>query len=332
MNVDAPCQRRGTSAWVAVAGVCLLSGCGGPQSTLDPQGPVAEAIAHTWWVMSAGALLILALVMALVFYGMFRDPAKRLALAAVPFLVWMGVVFPLVVLTALLIYGTDVGRRITKSADDPLRIEVTGHRWWWEVRYPAGAGPEVTTANELRLPVAVPIELTLKSADVIHSFWIPNLGGKVDMIPGLTNTLRFTAAAPGRFHVQCAEFCGAQHARMGLVAVAEAAADFQRWREARAAVAAASPQPGLDRFMALGCAGCHAIAGTPAAGTGGPVLTHLAGRPTLGGSAARYSPEALRTWLADHGHALKPGSKSPDPRVLAPADAETLARFLEQLQ
>lgn len=282
--------------------------------------------------MFSGALLILVLVMTLVFYAMFRTPSKRPRLAVVPFLAWAGVVFPLVVLTALLIYGTDLGRRITHAADHSLHIEVTGHRWWWEVRYPAAAGPEVVTANELRIPAGVPVELSLRSADVIHSFWIPNLGGKIDMIPGLTNTLRFTAGAPGRFRAQCSEFCGAQHARMGLVVIAESAAEFAQWRHDRAAAAANVPGAGLERFMDLGCAGCHSIIGTPVAGSRGPVLTHFAARPTVGGSVAENSPAVLRAWLADHGHTMKPGSIGPEPRSLDPADVETLARFLEQLR
>jgi cytochrome c oxidase subunit 2 len=209
---------------------------------------------------------------------------------------------------------------------------VTGHRWWWEVHYPADNGLAVTTANELRLPVGVPVELALRSADVIHSFWIPNLAGKVDLIPGLTNTLRLTAAVPGRFRLQCAEFCGSQHARMGLVAIAGTAGQFEQWRLARTVPAAVTTGPGIDRFMALGCGECHAIGGTPAAGLTAPALTHFADRPTIGGSAAANSPEALRAWLIDHGRTLKPGSLGPDPRALDPGDQAILAALLESLR
>lgn len=319
---------------VVLAGVVLaLGACAGEQSMLTARGPVAEAIATTWWVLFIGACVVLAIVMAAVFYAMFRDPEKRMVLPHIPFLIGAGLVFPIVVLTALLIYGTDVGRRITQAFDDPLVIEVTGHQWWWEVRYPAtGDAPEVVTANELRLPVGVPVEFVIESADVVHSFWIPNLGGKVDMIPGRTNTLRLSAGEPGRFRAQCSEFCGAQHARMGFIAIAEPQADFDAWRQRRAAPASVAPGPGLTAFADSGCSGCHAIAGTDAQGRGGPVLTHLADRSTLGASAAANTPEALRAWLADHGRTLKPGSLGPPDRELDEAQIETLATFLEQLR
>jgi cytochrome c oxidase subunit 2 len=331
-NGKVACRRRSTPTLPFSITGTVLAGCAGPQSTLDPQGPVAASIATAWWVMFGGAVAIVALVMTLVLYSMFRDPAKRPQLATVPFLAGAGVAFPVVVLTALLIYGTDLGRRITRAADNPLHVEVTGHRWWWEVRYPNGPGPQVITANELRLPTNVPIELSVGSGDVIHSFWVPNLSGKIDMIPGRINTLRLMAHAAGRFNVQCSEFCGAQHAHMGLIVIAEPAADFERWRIDRAGDAVQVQGPGLERFLDLGCADCHAIVGTPAAGTGGPVLTHIADRPTLGATAAANSPDALRSWLADHGRTLKPGSRGPATRTLAPADVETLARFLQQLR
>lgn len=293
---------------------------------------MAEGIAAIWWLMTAGAGLLLALVMTLVFYAMFRDPARRLRLAAVPFLAVMGVGLPLVVLTALLIHGTALGRRITESVGQPLHIEVTAHRWWWEVRYSPDDGPEVITANELRLPVDVPVELSVRSADVIHSFWIPNLGGKIDMIPGLTNTLRLRAAVPGRFRAQCSEFCGPQHARMGFLAIAEPAEAFAQWRRERAAAAAAGPGTGFGRFMELGCGNCHSVPGHDAPRGLAPVLTAMGDRPTVGAGAAPLSPATLRAWLADHGARLKPASAGPPERALRAQDVELLAAFLEQRQ
>lgn len=319
--------------------VCLLllllalpgiAACSGTQSALDPHGPVAESITHTWWVLFWGAAIILALVMGLVFYAMFLDPERKAQLPHLPFLIGAGLVFPTVVLTALVVFGTLVGRDITRAHDDALVIEVTGHQWWWEVRYPATTdAPEVVTANELRLPVGVPVEFVIESADVVHSFWIPNLGGKVDMIPGRTNTLRLEASRPGRFRAQCAEFCGAQHSRMGFIAIATDADEFERWRRARASAPEASG-PGLARFDALGCAGCHGLGGRAADGGVGPVLTHFAERPTVGAGAARNTPEALRAWLTDHGARMKPGSLGPAERRLDDADVEAIAGLLEQ--
>lgn len=317
----------------------LTTGCGGPQSILNAQGPVAESIATLWWVMFWGALVILLLVMAALFYAMFRHPDRRLPLRHNAFLISAGLVFPTLGLTALLIFGTDVGRRITQASDDPLVIHVTGHQWWWEVRYPAtGGAPEVLTANELHLPVGVPVEFVITSADVVHSFWIPNLGGKVDMIPGRTNTLRLSAAVAGRFRAQCSEFCGAQHARMGMWVTAESASDFARWRDDRAAVAAITTGPGIDTFMAHGCGDCHAVRGTLANGakvatdTRGPDLSHLAARPTLGAIAVPYSAEQLRAWLTDHGQTLKPGNLRITQGELDADDIERIALVLERLK
>jgi len=316
-----------------VLALTLVAGCTGRQSALDPRGPVAEAIAGLWWVLFWGALGILVLVMGAVFYAMFRHPDRRAPLPHIPFLIGGGLVLPIVVLTVLLIYGTQIGRLITQPAEDPLLIEVTGHQWWWEVRYPArGDMPELVTANELRLPVGTPVEFVIRSVDVVHSFWIPNLGGKVDMIPGRTNTLRVTAGEAGRFRGQCSEFCGAEHSRMGFVAIAESAAEFDAWRRARSATTTVTEGPGLRTFMDRRCGECHTIAGTAANGTGGPVLTKLAARPTLGASTIPNTAETLRLWLADHGRQLKPGGLGPRQRDLEPDAVEAIAAFLEDLQ
>lgn len=326
MNGIAARRRLNPTHMAVLAGLCA---CAGPQSTLDPKGPVAEDIAAIWWLMACGAAVVLTLVMGLVWYAVYRDPDRRPRLAPVPFMLGAGVGLPLVLLVLLLVQGTSLGRRITESAAEPLRIEVTGHRWWWEVRYPGDQGPQVLTANELRLPVGMPVEITLRSADVIHSFWIPNLGGKIDMIPGIANTLRLTASVPGRFRAQCSEFCGSQHARMGFIAVAEPEDEFRSWRARRAAQPAPQGE-GLARFLDLGCGSCHALAGTDAQGGTGPVLTHLEDRPTIGAGASRNSGEALRAWLVDHGRTLKPGSAGPDRRRLADEDVDLLAQLLGQ--
>lgn len=307
-----------------------LAACRGEQSALDPHGPVSESIVGIWQVLFFGAATILTLVMGLLLYAMFRNPGQKTRLPRLPFLIGAGLVFPTTVLTALLVYGTLVGRDITRAHPDALLIEVTGHQWWWEVRYPATAdAPEVTTANELRFPVGVPLEFIIQSADVVHSFWIPNLGGKVDMIPGRTNILRLQASRAGQFRGQCSEFCGAQHARMGFIATATSTVDFERWRRDRASAPEVSGS-GLARFDALGCGGCHTLGDRPADGGIGPVLTHLADRPTLGAGAAAYTAEALSAWLVDHGATMKPGSRGPLERRLSDADVTLLTVFLGQ--
>jgi cytochrome c oxidase subunit II len=204
-----------------------LAGCAGDLSTLEPRGPVAETLAQLWWVLFWGGTAVFLLVLALVLYATFRAPERRVRVHGTWLIVGGGLIFPLVVLTALLVYGTAAGQRILAPAERPLNIEVTGRQWWWEVRYPPdGDAPEVVTANELHLPVGVPVRIALESRDVIHSFWIPNLAGKVDMIPGRVNVLRLEASRPGAFLGQCAEFCGAQHAHMKFTVVAESPEDF----------------------------------------------------------------------------------------------------------
>lgn len=318
-------------ALVAAGGVCV-AGCTGPQSTLDPQGPVAADIAATWWMMAIAAGAMLALVMTLVLYAVFRNPGRRPWLPANLLLAGAGVILPTLLLGALLVHGTDLGRRITAVADDALRIEVTGHRWWWEVRYPAADRPSTVTANELRVPVGRPVEIAVTSADVIHSFWIPSLAGKMDMIPGMTSTLRFTATAAGRFRMQCAEFCGPQHAHMGMIVIAEPSEQFAQWLRTRAAPAGVVAGAGLERFMRLGCGGCHRIDGTAATGTGGPALTHFGDRPTIGAGVSPLHPATLRAWLADHGQSLKPGSTGPAAPQLSEDDVRLLAALLEELR
>lgn len=309
-----------------------LAGCTGPQSAVDPAGPVAGAIATLWWVLAAGATTILAAVMAAVLYATFRQPARRLPLPQIPFLIGAGLVFPTVALAALVVYGTAVGRLLTTGAEDPILIRVTGHRWWWEVHYPARADtPEVVTANELQLPVGVPVEIEVTSADVIHSFWIPRLGGKIDMIPGRVNRLRLLATEAGRFRGQCAEFCGIQHAHMGLVATAQPTAAFTEWLYARAAPAAV-PAAELRVFVDRGCRQCHTVEGSDAVGAVAPVLTHFAARPTVGAATVANTPQALRAWLRDHGRSLKPGSLGPTTRDLDESDIGTIATLLERLR
>ena len=198
-------------------------------SALDSAGPVAAAIEHSWWVMFWGGTAVFMLVMGLLAYAMWRKQERRARLHPAWFVFGGGLAFPAAVLTALLVYGTSISERVTVIADEPLRIAVTARQWWWEVRYPG-----FTVADELHIPVGVPVELTLESADVIHSLWIPSLAGKVDLVPGRTNVLRLEASEPGRFGGHCAEFCGLLHAEMKLTVIAEPADAFAAWRASHA--------------------------------------------------------------------------------------------------
>jgi cytochrome c oxidase subunit II len=215
----------------------FLSGCDGPQSALNPAGPSALAVAKLWWGMLGFFTLILLTIVALWLYAMWRKPAPlteteahRLAHR---WIIGGGVVLPVVSVTLLLGLSVPMGYRLLPLPLDeqtPLRIEITGEQWLWEIRYPDTG---VVTKNQLHLPAGKPVDIHVSSADVIHSFWVPRLGGKIDAIPGRTNILRLEADAPGRFRGQCAEFCGIGHADMILSVEVHTPENFESWLEER---------------------------------------------------------------------------------------------------
>jgi cytochrome c oxidase subunit 2 len=215
--------------WGALA-LLALGACEGPQSALRTSGVEAERVLTLFWAMLGGAVLIYVLVLGCAIYATLVSPGRHPRFPGTAFILGGGVALPVVVLAALLTYsfvlGRDLGRALGPEA---LRIEVVGKQWWWEVRYlqPDGGAP-VVSANELRLPVGEPVELLLSSTDVIHSFWLPNLAGKIDMIPGRINELMLEASEPGAFRGQCAEYCGGAHTWMAFYAVAEAPDRFAR--------------------------------------------------------------------------------------------------------
>lgn len=298
---------------------------------LDPEGPAAASIAGLWWLMLGLAAAVFALVLVLLLGGLLRrrpapDPSgeggagARAAVqqaAAEARLVrrWIvagGVALPIVVLVVVLGATVDAMRDLrTTAPDGALVVEVVGHQYWWEVRYPDEG---VVTANELHLPVGRPVAVRLTSADVIHSFWVPALAGKADALPDGTTTLVLEASEPGEHASECAEFCGLQHAQMGVTVVAEPEGRFADWVAARRAPAAepadAAARRGRDAFLAADCAACHAVRGTPADGEAGPDLTHLASRPTLGAATVPNTPEHLAAWVADP-HTVKEGVAMP---------------------
>jgi cytochrome c oxidase subunit 2 len=209
-----------------------------------------------------------------------------------------------------------------------LHVDVIGHQWWWEFRYDG-----VATANELHIPVGERVELRLLSADVIHSFWVPDLQGKTDVLPGQANTMWLEATRAGRFDGVCAEFCGVQHAWMRLVVVAEPRSDFDRWRAAQATprrASAGAQAEGERIFVTHVCAGCHTIRGTAATATVAPDLTHLASRSMLGAGVLPNKADTLRAWLADPSH-YKPGVLMPN-AGLSDAELDALVTYLGSLE
>jgi cytochrome c oxidase subunit 2 len=312
----------------------LLAGCDGPQSALDVAGREAAEVAGLFWVMLAGAAVIWTLVIGTAVYATRFRRAPHDERVARWFLLGGGVALPVAVLTALLAYGLFMMSGL-RAAGDGLRVSVTGEQWWWRVSYEAPDGDVVRAANEIRLPAGRPVELVLDSPDVIHSFWIPPLGGKMDMIPGRTTRLVLEPERPGRYRGVCAEYCGTSHTLMAFsVEVMEAGA-FERWLADEAAPAAApadeAARRGAELFVAVGCGACHAVRGTAAAGVIGPDLTHLAGRATLAAGTLPLTREALARWISDP-QAVKPGARMPGFAVLGEGRVADLAAYLEGLE
>jgi cytochrome c oxidase subunit 2 len=240
-----------------------------------------------------------------------------------------GIGIPIVVNVALFIVANFVVIKDTEApaaASTPMTIDVTGRQWFWEVRYP---GTDVVTANEIHIPARTRVNVVATTGDVIHSFWVPQLNRKIDMIPGRRNRVLLYADRPGRYRGQCAEFCGLQHARMAMYVYAQEPADFQRWLREQAAPAQSQPE-GERTFRADGCADCHTIRGSGADGTVGPDLTHIGSRTTLAALTLPNDAAALATWLRDPQH-VKPGNRMPD-LELPERDVRALVAYLEGLK
>ena len=306
------------------------------QSVLSPAGDAAAIIAGLSWVLIAGASAIFALVMGLLWWAVSRR-AEAYPVRPALWIAGAGVAFPLAVLASLLAYST--WRTPDLLAEPPasaLMVGITARSWWWEVRYrDPVSGQEVTLANELHLPVGRPVWLGLSSADVIHSFWVPALGGKMDMVPGRVNHLLLQASRAGVYRGQCAEFCGEQHARMALHVVAKPPAAFDAWLAAQARPAAAPNTPLLERgrqaFLAQGCQVCHSVRGVAEQGRLGPDLTHVGSRLYLGAGTLRNQRGALAQWVT-HTQAIKPGARMPSSGDMDAATLHALAAYLEHLQ
>jgi cytochrome c oxidase subunit II len=289
------------------------------QSALDPAGPAAALIAEITWVLFTGGAVIFAGVMALAAFAVFSRKREKLSSRAL--ILGGGIAFPVVVLSTLLVYSFARVSTLEAAGEPALRVEVIGEQWWWRVRY-----PEFETANEIRIPVGKPVELELKSADVLHSLWVPALAGKLDMVPGRTNRLRLQADRPGEFRGQCAEYCGGPHAFMAFFVVALSPEDFEKWT-ARQREPAAQASGSFNRH----CAGCHTIRGTPAAGIRGPDLTHVGSRRTIGAALLPMNRGALAGWIASSQH-LKPGNLMPSFAMLPGEELVALAEYLEGLK
>ncbi len=303
------------------------------QSALSPQGAAAVDIAQLAWLLFAGAGVIFALVIALAVLAAYGPDRTRARLATRRSVVGWGIVFPAVTLTALLAYTLHVAAAIKQGSASPrLRIEVVGEQWWWRVHYLDARGiVDFATANEIRIPVGVPVELVLKSADVIHSLWVPSLAGKMDMIPGRANRLGITAERAGTYRGQCAEYCGGPHAHMALYVIAEAPERHDAWLRAQRAPAQPDAAHGGRLFSERGCGVCHTVRGTPAVGTLGPDLTHVGSRVSIGAGILPNDAPSLERWISAS-HTTKPGNLMPRMDVHPAAELRAIADYLLSLR
>jgi cytochrome c oxidase subunit 2 len=313
-------------------------GCGAPwQSALSPAGEQAGQIAQLSWGLFALGAVVLLIVMIAVWLAIRGSAKARAILSSERSIIALGIVWPAVTLTLLLAYGIWLMRPAFESAphSEAVRIEIVGEQWWWRIKYLRSGGEAVASANELRMPVGQPTEIVLSSADVIHSFWVPALGGKVDMVPGRITRLRLQATRPGIYRGQCAEYCGGPHALMAIQVIAMPAEDFSAWlaREAAIAVAPAtdSAQRGAALFQSAGCGACHTIRGTAANGTVGPDLTHLGSRRSVGVDTLTLTAQNIQRFIT-HGQAIKPGNHMPEFRIFAADEVEAVGSYLAGLR
>lgn len=319
--------------WLLVAISFTFAGCSGPQSILDPAGPSALIISWLWWGMFAFFTLVWLVVVCLWIYASRRQneapDSQRARLIHRRWIIGGGIILPLTSVTVLLVLGIPAGQRVLLSNTDkaPMRVEVVGHRWWWEIRYPDAS---VVTANQFYLPVERPVDVYVTTEDVIHSFWVPRLAGKIDLIPGRVNHIRLQASSMGTMRGQCAEFCGAGHAHMLLNVEVLAPAEFNAWLQRRQqdVEVPAEHSAGAAAFVEH-CGHCHSVSGVTT-GDSAPDLSDVGNRRLLGAGLQVEQRRSVSSWLATHPTWFE-GVKTPDHRKLAPERRSEIAAWLETL-
>lgn len=326
---------------LALAGLAMAAAtffaCSESPAATDPHSSQANTINDLWWTMLGMATAIFVLVMALLAVALLRKRRKEATPGqgdprwGIGVILGGGVVFPIVVLAVLMGLTVASIHSITDEPAPAADVRVIAHDWWWEFRY----GEDVVTANELHIPVGQPVRLSGETADVIHSFWVPQLAGKVDLIPGQNHDFTLQADQAGEYRGQCAEFCGMQHAHMALLVVAQDPADYDAWlaQQRQAATVPSVPrlQEGLQLFLNLSCVSCHAVEGTSASARVGPDLTHLASRSTFAAGTVPLTSENLADWIRDPA-TFKPGAKMPAFPSLDTSSLEALVAYLMSLQ
>ena len=306
------------------------------QSVLDAAGPQSAAIERLWWLIFSISTVVFAAVMAVLAWAIRRRGDRRPSDVVMTRWVTGASVVTVIVLFVWLAASVSVGRASgTPQMKDAVTINITGRQWWWQLEYtdtlPAN---RFRAANEILIPVGRPVVLNVTSRDVIHSFWVPSLHGKRDLVPGYVTSIWFQADREGLYRGQCAEFCGLQHANMAVFVKAVRDADFQEWLKAQRRPAAEpgsdTVQRGQDVFLRATCPQCHTIRGTLAGGAYGPDLTHVGSRATIGAGILPNTSENLQRWIRNP-HQFKPGNKMP-PHDLSDADLRSVSEYLRSLQ
>ncbi len=328
--------RRLLACALAAAGSLVLAGCGKHSpSLLDPHGSEAHTLAAIWWLMFGLAAGVYGIVGGFIVWAILRGRRKPEPMGGGPsgnvWIVWGGVVVPVIILGVLAATTVESTAELRRPQSGAVHVEVVGKRWWWAVSYP---DDRITTANEIHLPVGRQAEIGLSSDNVIHSFWVPQLAGKVDMIPGQHNWLRFTPTAVGTYRGECAEFCGIEHAKMDFLVIVQSQAEFNAW-VARSQLVPSAPDGGAAAqgelvFMREPCAGCHTIRGTQASGTVGPDLTDIGARRTIAAGTLANTTGNLAGWIAN-AQSIKPGALMP-PMSLSAADLQAVVAYLQSLK
>lgn len=320
---------------IAVASL-VLTACSGQQSILDPAGKGARDSASIWWLMFWLGTIVFLVVLAMILMAIFRGSREREAAltqqARQRMVILGGVIVPVVIIAVVFAGSTRslLGMGSLRDNSDVV-IDVVAHQYWWEVHYPHD---EVTTANEIHIPVDRDVQVRLTATDVIHSFWVPQLHGKIDMLPGKSNTITIRADEPGTYRGQCAQFCGVQHANMAFLVIASDEPDYRDWI-AHQQQPAAEPSEGTlvergrDIYMSSACVYCHTIDGTPSQGTLGPDLTHLGSRETLGAGILPNNTGNLAGWVIDP-QEIKPGNAMPAVDMTG-EDLQALLEYLNSL-
>jgi cytochrome c oxidase subunit II len=318
----------------------LLCGCGGSHSIVSTHSPQTHLVALLWWWMLGAASVVFFGAVGLLVLAYVRRGRKGLPFVgeredlAGGMVVLFGIAVPLVVLVVL--FGA-ANLYVIESTAAPsprstrLTVDVVGHQWWWEIHYPQSG---VVTANEIHVPVDTRVDVVATSADVIHSFWVPALARKIDMIPGRENHILLYASAPGVYRGQCSEFCGLAHAYMALKVFAEAPSSFKTWlahtSQPARAPAGAQASKGEQLFMSRQCSSCHEIGGTSAQATVGPSLTHVASRTSLAAATIANDPRELAAWI-ENPQAIKPGDRMPA-LGLSASEVSAIVAYLEELR